>query len=85
MVYTEFGFIAQSWSPKKAELTKLTVNGVDKLPTLTASEKEVEFVDSYSYSNAGPGNPSTPSKSLKMYVPLSSVGLNVGLHFRFGK
>jgi hypothetical protein len=84
-VYTEFGFIAQSWAPKKAVLTKYTFNGVDRLNTMTTSDKEIEFVDSYSSSSSTPYDPNSPSRSLKMYVPLSSVGINAGLHFKFGK
>ncbi len=39
------------YSPIKGEVTRSTLDGVDRLPGKTSSEKEVDFVDSYSANN----------------------------------
>ena len=80
-IFAEGGIITQRWAPKKAELTKYTIDGIDYLPTLTTDEKETEFVDSYT---SGSYNSSLPTKQLKIFLPFSSAGINVGVHFSFG-
>lgn len=79
--YAEFNIITQSWAPGKSVMTKSEWNGVDDLPSMTTSEKETIYVDSYT--NEGLDDPSSPSKALKEYMPLSSIGMNVGVHFNF--
>ncbi len=74
-------FLAMNYAPKKGEYTSVTYNGMDMLDLLQTSDKEVEFVDGYSVSNSDPDNSNQPSKELKMYMPFSSVGLNVGIRF----
>jgi hypothetical protein len=44
-VFAEVNTINQSYSPKKGELKEATFNGEDKLPDMTTSQKEVEYVD----------------------------------------
>ena len=82
--FTELNFISQSWAPTKGKITKFTVDGIDKLSTLNTRQKETDYVSSYSYSS-GQYDPNQPSKSLKTYLPMSSIGLNVGLHLMLGK
>lgn len=74
-------FLAMNYAPKKGEYTAYTENGVDVLGLMQTSDKEVEFVDGYSVSTSDPDNSNQPSKELKMYMPFSSVGLNVGIRF----
>ena len=81
-VFAEFNLVSQAWAPKKAVFTKSIVNGVDVLPSSTISQKEVEYVDPYVQ---GISNPNEPSKSLKIYMPFSSIGINVGLQIAIGK
>ena len=81
-VFGEFSLVSQAWAPKKAVFTKSIINGVDELPSLTISQKEVEYVDPYVQ---GISNPNEPSKSLKTYMPFSSIGINVGLQIAIGK
>lgn len=84
--FLEFQAIAQSWAPKKREITTYEINGTDKLSTLSISEKETEFVDSYtSQTPANSTTNSSPSKHLKFYIPLSSAGLNFGIKIILGK
>jgi len=76
--FAELNFIAQSWAPSKGEITAYRVNGVDALSTIPVSERETEYVSSLSNSNS-------TSQRLKFYVPMSSVGINVGFRFSLSK
>lgn len=74
-------FLAMNYAPKKGEYTAYTENGVNVLDLMETSEREVEFVDGYSISSSDPDNSNQPSKELKMYLPFSSIGLNIGIRF----
>ncbi|MBN8696997.1 MAG: hypothetical protein J0L87_10740 [Bacteroidetes bacterium] len=82
-VFGEVNFISQAWAPKKNVTTKFLVNSQDQLSTLPVHSTETEFVDSYN-SNAS-YDPNQPAQSLKIYLPFSSWGVNVGIHYTFGK
>jgi hypothetical protein len=82
-----FGEIAgnyQNWAPTKGELVTATYDGLDELPFMTTSEKEVEYFDELTVNNNSPTDPGSPSKDLKFYVPFSSIGINIGLVFTLG-
>lgn len=81
-VFAELSLVSQAWAPKKAVFTKSIVNGVDVLPSSTISQKEVEYVNPYVQ---GVFNANEPTKSLKTYMPFSSIGINVGLQIAIGK
>ena len=82
-LFGEIGLISQAWAPKKSVLTKATQNGIDMLPSKSLSQKEIDYVSSYTDNSSV--NPSLPSKSLKTYMPFSSIGINVGLQIAIGK
>lgn len=83
-IFAELGIISQAWAPSKSVLTKSTSNGADNLPFMTTSQKETDYVNSYT-TTSGTFSPGTPSIQLKQYAPFSSVGINVGVHLAFGK
>jgi hypothetical protein len=86
--FVEMGFIAQSWAPKQGLITRSTLNGINKLPTMTTNDKETIFVDNYSVSSASSLqniNESSPRKELKVFFPFSSVGINLGVRISLGK
>ena len=84
--FTEATIISQSWAPSKAEITSYSVNGQDKLSTLTTSVRETEFVSETSESGfSSSSDPNQPSKQLKSYFPMSSIGINVGFRFMLTK
>jgi hypothetical protein len=83
-LFVEINTINQSYAPKKGELKEATVNGVDQLPDLTTSQKEVEFVKETTYDFEGGAPPSSePTEQLKQKLPLGSVGINFGIELRF--
>lgn len=79
-----FDVLVQEFAPKKGKLTKSTENGIDQLPLMTKSEKEVEFVNEYTYINSQPNNVSA-SKSSRMSFPLSSFGPSFSISYTIGK
>lgn len=82
-LFGEAGFISQSWAPAKSVYTAYTVNGTDALSNLTVSQKETEYVETYSTSTTTPAPTTEASKSTKIFFPFSSWGINAGLHFKF--
>ncbi len=81
--FGELNMMSLLYSPKKAEVIEATFNGTDELPNLTTSEKEIEFVDSYTYNYASPPPDSQPDKEVKFKMPFGSLGLNFGVRFGF--
>lgn len=81
--FGELNMINLSYAPTKGELTKYTVDGKYQLPDMTTSNKEIEFVDSYTYSSNNPPPDSEPKKELKQKLPFGSFGLNFGLRIGF--
>lgn len=75
-------FICQSWAPKKGKLIKDEYNGVDQLSSRPVSWKEYEYVNPGIESSAMTDKPSQRQKS---YLPLSSIGFNLGVQYTFGK
>jgi hypothetical protein len=71
-----------NWAPAKGEITVATLNGADELGGMTTDEKEFEYVDMVDQTMNTAS--SQPTKQLKTYFPMSSFGINVGLHFAFG-
>ena len=85
-IYGEVGIIGQSYAPTHGEITSSTKNGIDVLGKMTTNQKEVEFVDKYSHSSStgSSTNQGVPDQTLKTYLPFSSWGLNIGVHYIFG-
>jgi len=75
--FTEVHMITHSWAPKRSIITESTADGVDQLPSMDTDEKETEFLDKYTESD----DPNAPDKELKYFMPLSSIGLQLGLVF----
>ncbi len=74
--YAQVTLINLSFTPSTSEIIKYTDGGVDKLSTLTVQSKQTVYKESItSNSNA---SSSQPTEALKIYLPLSSVSLNIG-------
>ena len=77
--FAELNMVNMSYAPTKGEMTEATYNGKDVLPDLTTSQKEIEYVDSNTWSSSDDPSDSEPAKQLKNKLPFGSVGINVGL------
>ena len=82
-IFGEIDMVNLSYAPTKGTLTEATINDVDQLPTMTTSQKETEYVDSYTYNPADPLPESEPAKQTKFKMPYGSVGVNVGMKINF--
>jgi opacity protein-like surface antigen len=81
-LYAEITYTGLNYSPRKGKITVWTVDGVDQLPSKTTKEKEFEFVKKLDTDISIPD--SEPDKALKESFPLSNVGINIGVKFKFG-
>ena len=81
--YGEMNMINLSYAPAKGELVHATYNNNDMLPDMSVKEKETEYLSSYTYNFQIPGPDDQPKKELKQKLPFGSIGINVGVQFRF--
>jgi hypothetical protein len=81
-IYIEANMNGQNYSPNHSIITTLDVDGVDQLGNMSIRDKETEYVKEYTTVN--PPNDGVPDKALRFYLPMSSIGVAVGMHFYFG-
>lgn len=82
-IFGEASMVAQNWSPNHSEITKLDVDGQDQLGQMTIRQKETEYVKEYTA--VSPPNDGQPDQDLRFFLPMSSIGLTVGVHFYFSE
>lgn len=82
-IFGELNAINMSYTPTKGEITEATYNGVDYLENMTTRDREIEFVDKYTYDYNNPPSETEPSQQLKQKFPYGSIGINAGIVFRF--
>jgi opacity protein-like surface antigen len=82
-IFSEFNLVSMSYAPEKGKITKYSKNGIDLLPDLNVEDKEIDFVDSYTYDYDNPPSSNEPRKMFKIKFPYSGIGLNVGIRFSF--
>jgi hypothetical protein len=81
--FVEADIVSLTWAPARGELTQYKVDGKNMLPEMTVSQKKTRFEDIVTYNSATTTNTSIESKSLKQYIPYSSVGLKAGIMIGF--
>ena len=82
-IYGELNAINMSYAPTKGEVIESTFNGVDELPDMTTSQKEIKYLDKVTYDYNSQPPDSEPSQLLKQKYPFGSFGINVGVVFNF--
>jgi len=82
-VFGEISMDNMTYAPTEGELTKATYNGEDQLPDMTTRQKEIEFVDSYTYDYSNPPSDSEPDQDLKYKFPYGKIGFNFGVRIGF--
>ncbi len=81
-LYAEATMNAQNYSPNHSIITKLDVDGQDQLAGMNIRQKETEYVTEFTTQN--PQNDGQPDQDLRFFLPMSSIGVSVGMHFYFG-
>ena len=73
--FVELNANASAYAPQKRVLTAYTENGVDKLASVPASvTKQIDYFDNLS---------AATGKSVTLSMPISNLGLQVGVAYRF--
>jgi hypothetical protein len=84
-LFGEVSFTGVNYYPKESEITKYTVNGEDKLSTLSVRDKKSVFVKRLTSQTGDPAKSSDdPTEALRYSTPFSSVGFNVGVRVSMG-
>jgi hypothetical protein len=91
-IFGEIDANLQNWAPSKQVITTgaetETNGGVtttdNYLSTYLTSQKETDFVSSFTTSSTTVTPNGSPTQAVKTYLPFSSFGINVGIHFSFG-
>jgi len=79
-VFAEASLASISWAPEKAEYVTYEIDGVDYLPNMTTSEKEVNFVNEYEEAyGMDDDDPDEPETQLKYNYPFSNAGATIGI------
>jgi|SRR6185312_882371 len=81
-IFAEITGDFEDWAPNEQLITTYTVNGADRLSSLTTSQKQTNYVSSYTTNNNN-SSPGSPTQAAKIYLPFSSIGFSVGVHFAF--
>jgi hypothetical protein len=81
-VFAEITGDFEDWAPNEQLITTDTFNGADRLGGLTTSQKQTNYESSYTTSNTNSA-PGSPTQAAKIYLPFSSIGFSVGVHFAF--
>lgn len=78
-VFGELRVVNMSYAPTKGKITEMTEDGEDLLKELTISEKEYEYVNSYTVNENEEPSDNKPTQLLKEKLPFGSAGLNFGI------
>ncbi len=78
----ELNMINMQYAPTKASTTMYTVNGVDKLSTLSVRDKETEYLKVVTTSSTPRPN-TLPRQENLIAMPFGSIGINVGVKYNF--
>lgn len=82
-MFVEIGYIGQNWAPTHSLITEYTVDGQDQLGNMDTRDKETEYL--HEVTSSGTPDDTKPDQQLLWYYPMSSWGLNLGVHLYFGE
>ena len=80
-IFVEVSFMHSTWSPSYSEVTEYSIDGVDKLSTLTEKQKKTEYYVSLDLNETIPTT--SPNKALRKTIPFSTAGAMFGVKFKF--
>jgi hypothetical protein len=82
-VYLEGDFVSLEWAPARSEITEYMQGGIDRLSTLSYSERHTRYEDSFMLNEKIPIDPNGERVEVKSKYPYSSVGLKAGIMIGF--
>jgi outer membrane protein W len=78
----ELNMINMQYAPTKGNTTVYTINGVDKLSTLSVRDRETEFLKVITLPSTPRPN-TLPRQNNLIAMPFGSIGINVGVKYHF--
>lgn len=81
--FSEIQFRSSSYSPNQSERIKDIENGENILPSLTVNATTVIYKSEYVRNPNDPVDLSKPTIANRRYYPFSSLGLNLGIAYKF--
>ena len=81
--FGEINMVNLSYAPTKGKVEVATYNGIDVLSNMTTSQKEMVYVDSYTYFDSNPPALSDPAIRIKSKMPFGSAGITLGMRICF--
>jgi outer membrane protein W len=82
-VFVEINNTNANFAPNKAVIYEATSNGVDILPFLSTSEKEVQYLDKVTIQSTTQPDPNKPGQTFKPYFSTGNTGINIGVKYDF--
>ena len=80
--FAELQFSHVVFEAKRRSLTLYTANGENLLNSLPVNQKEILFLKNFTATN-GPADPNLPAETLSQTIPITYVGLQAGITYRF--
>lgn len=80
-ILAEISSESWTWGPTESKYTKYVSDGVDQLGSMNTSEKEIEYVDSYT--DVADQDTTKASKELRRRISATALSLNIGLRLQF--
>lgn len=86
-LYAEGVFNSMSYYAKESEIVSATVDGEDAMSDLSVSQKKTVYVDELTVTTVNgsdTADTTKPAQELSSPLPLSSLGVNIGLKIKLG-
>lgn len=80
-IFSEIALCAQTFIPEKDKLETFKVNKQNYFGKLTQRDKETLFVNEITQADLENLSKSSPRKQIRIFLPFSSVGINLGVKF----
>lgn len=78
--FSEIMFTGMNYYPKKSEIVRYTINGEDRITSLTENSRKTIYVKSVDNDSDNASDyVNTPGKAVRSSLSMSSVGVNIGL------
>ena len=79
-VFSEIMFTGMNYYPKQSEIVRYTINGEDRITSLTENSRKTLYVKSVDNDSDNASDyVNAPGKAVRSALSMSSVGANIGL------
>jgi len=82
-VYSELQFSHMVFVIRKKTLTEFKVDGADMLNSLSISQRVIDFSNSFTTDQQSATDPNAPSRAVTERIPITNLGLQAGISYRF--